>query len=163
MALTIRTPAITTPSIKTPGISLPGFTPTTNYKQGPVAPGSPPVSYAPLGDWKTPMGLTQNWGQSSVPATSWFTNPSELVKSLSAMAELNRTMPPVIPNNAQGQPDMSLLPRGWTSSGPTTLSWAVPKPPPAPTMTRLTTPAPAKATKATTPAVKTPVVAPKAK
>jgi hypothetical protein len=67
----------------------------------------------------------------------------------------------VIPRNAQGQPDMSLLPQGYSTNwGPTTPSWLQKPMPPAPTMTRLTTPAP---TKATTRSGKTPVVAPKAK
>ena len=164
--LGIRTPSIATP--KLPAILTPYQ---TTYKQGPyTGPAAPAAPVQPLGDWKTPMGLTENWGKTGVPVTSWFTNPSPYVKSLESVSSTIKATPPIIPLNAAGQPDSSLLPKGYSTNwGTTTPSWATPSQsmPPAPTMQKLTTPAPvAKSAVKAAPAkapVKTTVSAPKTK
>jgi len=66
-----------------PMFSLPYAT--TNYGTYTPTPGTyQPVTYQPLGDWKTPMGLTQNWGKAGTPVQSWFAQPSKYIQTITA-------------------------------------------------------------------------------
>ena len=55
------------------------------------------ISYAPLGDWKTPMGLTNNWGQLNQPITDWYTNPNPYVNTIASVNNTIKNLQPIMP------------------------------------------------------------------
>lgn len=151
--LGIRTPSIATPSIAGPSIFAPFLgsyaTPgsTAGTVPGPVAP-SAPLSDA---DYRKTYGLTENFGKSNVPLTSWYTNPSDYVKMLQNNNDFIKSQPAFTP-----------APPPTYNWGPTQLSWAMPTKSAAQfNWANTTTPAAKPAVKA--PAAKTPVTAAKTK
>ena len=103
--------------IKTPQInvgrtvSIPAMNPTVRLPAGGgVNLGLPLTStasttagnYAPLGDWRTPLGLTADWGKINTPVTSWFTNPSPFIQGLSSTSDTIKNLQPIVPTNQGG-------------------------------------------------------------
>lgn len=151
--LGIRTPSIATPGIAYPSILAPylGSSATPGQVNGPVAPSAPMSDAA----YRQSLGITTNFGKSNVPITSWYTNPSDYVRSLQSMNDQIRAQP--------GIQIGAFNPNGYKAPG-NQFSWGNNTPmPPAPTMQKLTAPVPAPAAKVTAPAAKTAVSAPKTK